>query len=117
MYIPKTNSLFTQADAMNAICEPLFAGTDIGFFDYIRYYPHNTMMKLSTYPEWSSAVIEKKLASDRNRIIDIMKANKTNFLHDTFYFLLQEINPEANALGKHYNIDSDIGFVNRCLCL
>ena len=106
MNIAKNNPLFTQAKEMNAICQPLFTGSGISFFVYTRHYPDNTMMKLSTYPEVSRAVLESKYTSDRERITNTMQTNKINFLHDTFYLLLQEHNPEAHALGKEYNIDS-----------
>ncbi len=113
MNVLKTSPLFTQTNAMNAICKPLFANTPIGVFGYVRHYPNNTIMILTTQPEFIKAALKKQYVADTKRIIDIMQFNKVNFFHDTFYYLLQESNPKASALGKEYNIDSTLGIIDQ----
>ncbi|MCP4473388.1 MAG: helix-turn-helix transcriptional regulator [Gammaproteobacteria bacterium] len=122
--LPSTNHLFTLTKEMNRIAEPLFNHSEINLFYYLRYYDNNELLSLTTYSDWNRAVIESGKITRREKLLQIMnkKNNRLNHLHNTFYYSLQEDNPQADELGKAYGIGSKFALIDKqdefieCFC-
>lgn len=55
-----------MAPHIRGICEPLFANFDFSGFAYIKIFPHNKMLHLTTDVNWSKEFFEREFYNEKN---------------------------------------------------